>query len=62
MIELSTDNQTTRDYRNCPFRGPNLLNFSKYFFIRNNFYYKVKILILDITQLHANRSWNDEHI
>ena len=62
MIQLGRYNQITRDNRNCPFCGSNqiedeihfLFNCSKYSFIRNNFYNKVKILIPNITQLPVN--------
>ena len=67
MIELGRYNQTTRDNRNCPFCGSNhledevhfLFNCSKYSLIRNNFYYKFKILIPNITQLPVNVLIND---
>ena len=62
MIELASYNQTTTNNRNYLFYGSSqiedkihfLFNSSKYSFIRNNFYYKVKILIPNITQLSVN--------
>ena len=62
MIELARHNQTTTNNRNYPFYRSNqiedkihfLFNSSKYSFIRNSFYNKVKILIPNITQLSVN--------
>ena len=62
MTELARYNQTTTNNRNYPFYGSNpiedkihfLFNSSKYSFIRNNVYIKVKILIPNITQLSVN--------
>ena len=73
MIELARYNQTTTNNRNCPFCGSNqiedeihfLFNCSKYSFIRDNFYNKVKILIPNITQFPVNVLINElmiEHI
>ena len=59
MIEIGRYNQTTTDNRHCPFCGSNLIEDEVHFLfhcptysmIRNNFYYKVKTLISNITQL-----------
>ena len=60
MIEIGRYNQTTKNNRHCPFCGSNLIEdevhflfqCATYFVIRNIlFYYKVKTLIPDITQL-----------
>ena len=62
MIEIGRYNQTTKGNRHCPFRGCNVIedevNFlfqcPTYSMIRNKFYYKVKTLIPNITQLPIN--------
>ena len=59
MIEIGRYNQTTTDNRHCPFCGSNLIEDEVHFrfhcptysMIRNSFYYKVKTLISNITQL-----------
>ena len=67
VCKASSTKKTTSDNRNCPFCGSNqledevhiLFNCSKYSLLRNNFYNKVKILIPNITQLHADLSINE---
>ena len=63
MIEIGRDNQTTKDKGHCPFCGCNVIEDevhflfqcpSTYSMIRNKFYYKVKTLIPNITQLSIN--------
>ena len=62
MIEISRYNQTTKDNRNCPFGGSNLIEAKVHFpfqcpthsMVRNKFYYKVETLIPNITQLSIN--------
>ena len=62
MIEIGRYNQTTKDNRYCPFRGCNVIEDEVHFLfqspaysmIRNKFYYKVKTLIPNITQLPIN--------
>ena len=59
MIEIGRYNQTTKDNRHSPFCGCNviedevhfLFQCPAYFMISNKFYYKVKTLIPNITQL-----------
>ena len=67
MIEIGGCNQTTRDNRHCPFCGCNvtddevhfLFQCPTYSMIRNKFYYKVKTLIPNITQLPINGLINE---
>ena len=62
MIEIGRYNQTTKDNRHWPFCGSNVIEDEVHFLfhcptysmIRNNFYYKVKTLIPNITQLPIN--------
>ena len=62
MIEIGRYNQTTKDNRHCPFCGYNVIEDEVHFLfqcptysmIRNKFYYKVKTLIPNITQLPIN--------
>ena len=62
MIEISRYNQTTKDNRNCPFGGSNLIEDKVHFpfqcpthsTVRNKFYNKVETLIPNITQLSIN--------
>ena len=62
VIEIGRYNQTTKDNRYCPFCGSNLIEDEAHFcfqcptysMIRNKFYYKVKTLIPNITQLPIN--------
>ena len=62
MIEINRYNQITMDYRHCPFCGFNLIEDEVHFLfhcptysmIRNKFYYKVKTLIPNITELPVN--------
>ena len=62
MIEIGRYNQTTKDNRHCPFCGCNVIEDEIHFLfqcptysmIRNKFYYKVKTLIPNITQLPIN--------
>ena len=62
MIEIGRYNQTTKDNRNCPFGGSNLIEDDVHFpfqwlthsMVRNKFYYKVETLIPNITQLSIN--------
>ena len=62
MIEISRYNQTTKDNRNCPFSGSNLIEDKVHFpfqcpthsMVRNKFYNKVETLIPNITQLSIN--------
>ena len=62
MIEIGRYNQTTKDNRHCPFCGCNVIEDEVHFLfqcptysmIRNKFYYKVKTLIPNITQLPIN--------
>ena len=67
MIEIGRYNQTTKDNRHCPFSGCNviedevhfLLQCPTYSMIRNKFYYKVKTLNPNITQLPINGLINE---
>ena len=67
MIEIGRYNQTTEDNRHCPFCGCNviedevrfLFQCPTYSMIRNKFYYKVKTLIPNITQLPKNGLINE---
>ena len=67
MIEIGRYNQTTKDNRYCPFCGSNLIEDEVHFLfqcptysmIRNKFYYKVKTLIPNITQLPINGLINE---
>ena len=67
MIEIGRYNQTTEDNRHFPFCGCNviedevhfLLQCPTYSMIRNKFYYKVRTLISNITQLPSNRLINE---
>ena len=62
MIEIGRYNQTTKDNRHCLFCGCNVIEDEVHFLfqrpsysmIRNKFYYKVKTLIPNITQLPIN--------
>ena len=62
MIEIGRDNHTTEDNRYCPFYGCNVIEDEVHFLfqcptysmISNKFYYKVKTLIPNITQLLIN--------
>ena len=62
MIEIGRYNQTTKDNRHCSFCGCNviedeahfLFQYPTYSMIRNKFYYNVKTLIPNITQLPIN--------
>ena len=62
MIEIGRYDQTTKDIRHWPFCGCNviedevhiLFQCPTYSMIRNKFYYKVKTLIPNITQLPIN--------
>ena len=62
MIEIGRYNQTTKDNRHCPFCGCNIIENEVHFLfqcptysmISNKFYYKVKTLIPNITQLPIN--------
>ena len=62
MIEIGRYNQTTKDNRHCLFGGcnviedevPFLFQCPTYSIIRNKFYYKVKTLIPNVTQLPIN--------
>ena len=59
MTEIGWYNQTTKGNRHCPFCGSNLIKDEVHFLFqcptysmtRSKFYYKVKTLIPDITQL-----------
>ena len=59
VLEIGRYNQTTADNRHCPFCGCNVIEDEFHFLfqcptysmIRNKFYYKVKTLIPNITQL-----------
>ena len=70
MIEIGRYNQTiTKDNRHCPFCGCNVIEDEVHFLfqcrgptysmIRNKFYYKVKTLIPNITQLPINGLINE---
>ena len=67
MIEIGRYNQTTKDNRHCPFCGCNVIEDEVHFLfqcptysmIRNIFYYKVKTLIPDITELPINGLINE---
>ena len=67
MIGIGRYNQTTKDNRHCPFCGSNLtedkVNFlfqcPTYSMTTNKFYYKVKTLIPNITQLPVNGLINE---
>ena len=67
MIEIGRHNQTTKDNRHWPFCGSNLIEDEVHFLfqcptysmIRNKFYYKVKTLIPNITQLPINGLINE---
>ena len=67
MIEIGRYNHTTKDNRHCPFCGCNviedevhvLFQCPTYSMIRNKFYYKVKTLIPNITQLPINGLINE---
>ena len=67
MIEIGRYNQTTKDNRHCPFCGCNVIEDEVHFLfqcptysmIRNKFYYKVKTLIPNITQLPVNGLINE---
>ena len=67
MIEIGRYNQTTKDNRHCPFCGCTviedevhfLFQCPTYYMIRNKFYYKVKTLIPNITQLPINGLINE---
>ena len=67
MIEIGRYNQTTKDNRDCFFCGSNLIEDEVHFFfqcptysiIRNKFYYKVKTLIPNITELPINGLINE---
>ena len=62
MIEIGGYNQTTKDNRDCPFGGSNLIEEEVHFpfqspthsIVKNKFYYKVDTLIPNITQLPIN--------
>ena len=67
MIEIGRHNQTTKDNSHCPFRGYNVIEDEVHFLfqcptysmIRNIFYYKVKTLIPNITELPINGLINE---
>ena len=67
MIEIGRYNQTTKDNRHCPFCECNVIEDEVHFLfqcptysmIRNKFYYKVKTMIPDITQLPINGLINE---
>ena len=67
MIEIGRYNQTTKDNRHCLFCGCNVIEDEVHFLfqcptysmIRNKFYYKVKTLIPNITQLSINGLINE---
>ena len=70
MIEIGRYNQTiTKDNRHCPFCGCNVIEDKVHFLfqcrgptyslIRNKFYYKVKTLMPNITQLPINGLINE---
>ena len=67
MIGIGRYNQTTKDNRHCPFSGCNVIEDEVHFLfqcptysmIRNKFYYKVKTLIPNITQLSINGLINE---
>ena len=67
MIEIGRYNQTTKDNRHCPFWGCTVIKHEVHFLfqcptyskIRNKFYYKVKTLIPNITQLPINGLINE---
>ena len=67
MIEIGRYNQTTKDNRHCLFCGCNVIEDEVHFLfhcppysmIRNKFYYKVKTLIPNITQLAMNGLINE---
>ena len=67
MIEIGRYNQTTKDNRHCPFCGYNVMEDEVHFLfqcpiycmIRNTFYYKVKTLIPNITELPINSLINE---
>ena len=62
MIEIGRYNQPTNNNRHCPFCGCNVIEDEVHFLfqcptysmIRNKFYYKVKTLIPNITELPVN--------
>ena len=67
MIEIGRYNQTTKDNRDSFFCGSNLIEDKVHFFFqcptysitRNKFYYKVKTLIPNITELPINGLLNE---
>ena len=67
MIEIGRYNQTIKDNSHCPFCGCNvikdkvhcLFQCPTYSMISNKFYYKVKTLIPNITQLPINGLINE---
>ena len=67
MIEIGRYNQTTKDNSHCPFRGYNVMEDEVHFLfqcptysmITNTFYYKVKTLIPNITELPINGLINE---
>ena len=67
MIEINRYNQTTKDNRHSPFCRCNVIEDEVHFLfqcptysvIRNKFYYKVKTLIPNITQLPINGLINE---
>ena len=70
MIETGRYNQTTKDNRHCPICGYNVIEDEVHYFvfnvlgptysmIGNKFYYKVKTLIPNITQLPINGLINE---
>ena len=67
MIEIGRYNQTTKDNRHCHFCGCNVIEDEVrflfqcpiYSMIRSKFYYKVKTLIPNITQLSINGLINE---
>ena len=67
MIEIGRYNQTTKDDRHCPFYGSNVIEDEVHFLfqcptcslIRNKFYYEIKTLIPNVTQLPKNGLINE---
>ena len=67
LIEIGRYNRTTKDNRHCPFCGCNVIEDEVHFLfqcptyslITNKFYYKVKTLISNITQLPINGLINE---
>ena len=67
MIEIDRYNQTMKDNRHCPFCRYNVIEDEVHFLfqcptysvIRSKFYYKVKTLIPNITQLPINGLINE---